>query len=123
MGKKKGKTMSYNQDPFAPNGSEMMQMQIHANVVVKGAFDTGLIKSEEDLNKWTFIATNNFAKHMTVLPIEQTAIQEFALDLTNAKNKDERQQIMHAFKNKFISKKSKEIARDVAIASKKEQAT
>jgi len=114
--------MSYNQDPFAPNGSEMMQMQIHANVVVKGAFDQGLIKSVEDLHEWTSIATSNFAKLMTVLPIEQTAIQEFAMDLTNAKTKEERTQIMHAYKNKFISKKSKDVARDIAIASKKEHA-
>jgi len=114
--------MSFNQDPFAPHGSEMMQMQIHANVVVKGAFDQGLIKSEEDLQQWTSFATSNFAKLMTVLPIEQTAIQEFAMDLTQAETKDERTQIMHAYKHKFISQKSKDVAREIAVAKKKEKA-
>ena len=113
--------MSYNQDPFAPHGSEMMQMQIHANVVVKGAFDQGLIKSVEDLHEWTSIATSNFAKLMTVLTIEQTAIQEFAMDIVNAKTQEERNKIMHAFKPKFISEKSKKVATEIAIASRKEQ--
>ena len=42
-------------------------MQTHINVVVKGAFDTGLIKNENDLFKWTEIATNNFGQSMTIL--------------------------------------------------------
>tara|TARA_Y100001968_G_scaffold270161_1_gene261245 strand:- start:314 stop:643 length:330 start_codon:yes stop_codon:yes gene_type:complete len=104
--------------PFAPNGSEMMQMQIHINVVVKGAFDTGLIKNENDLFKWTEIATNNFGQSMTILPTELSDIYKFTQELIDAKDYQSKLKIMHKYKEKFNSDKAKEIARTIAEDNK-----